>query len=282
MKTVKLAKQAVFPIGLGTWKMGEERAPRKQEIAALRAGIEAGAEVIDTAEMYGNGLSEELVGEAITFYDREKLFLISKVLPSNASKKQLAKSLDASLKRLKTDYLDQYLLHWPGQIPFQETIEALEEQRQKGKIKSWGVSNLDTDELKEILRLENGDHCATNQVCYNLGDRGIEFDLIPLMRQQQMPLIAYCPLAMGDSQGFHFTKEKSLIELSEKHDCDIFQLLLAWCIRDGQTIAIPKAGKSEHVLSNLKAAEIQLSEEDLIQLNQVYPEPTRKMPLTIW
>lgn len=282
MKTVKLAKEAVFPIGLGTWKMGEERAPRKQEIAALRAGIEAGAEVIDTAEMYGNGLSEELVGEAITFYDREKLFLISKVLPSNASKKQLAKSLDASLKRLKTDYLDQYLLHWPGQIPFQETIEALEEQRQKGKIKSWGVSNLDTDELEEILRLENGDHCATNQVCYNLGDRGIEFDLIPLMRQQQMPLIAYCPLAMGDSQGFHFTKEKTLIELSEKHDCDIFQLLLAWCIRDGQTIAIPKAGKSEHVLSNLKAAEIQLSEEDLIQLNQVYPEPTRKMPLTIW
>lgn len=282
MKTVKLAKEAVFPIGLGTWKMGEERAPRKQEIAALRAGIEAGAEVIDTAEMYGNGLSEELVGEAITFYDREKLFLISKVLPSNASKKQLAKSLDASLKRLKTDYLDQYLLHWPGQIPFQETIEALEEQRQKGKIKSWGVSNLDTDELEEILRLENGDHCATNQVCYNLGDRGIEFDLIPLMRQQQMPLIAYCPLAMGDSQGFHFTKEKTLIELSEKHDCDIFQLLLAWCIRDGQTIAIPKAGKTEHVLSNLKAAEIQLSEEDLIQLNQVYPEPTRKMPLTIW
>lgn len=282
MKTVKLAKEAVFPIGLGTWKMGEERAPRKQEIAALRAGIEAGAEVIDTAEMYGNGLSEELVDEAITFYDREKLFLISKVLPSNASKKQLAKSLDASLKRLKTDYLDQYLLHWPGQIPFQETIEALEEQRQKGKIKSWGVSNLDTDELEEILRLENGDHCATNQVCYNLGDRGIEFDLIPLMRQQQMPLIAYCPLAMGDSQGFHFTKEKTLIELSEKHDCDIFQLLLAWCIRDGQTIAIPKAGKTEHVLSNLKAAEIQLSEEDLIQLNQVYPEPTRKMPLTIW
>lgn len=262
--------------------MGEERAPRKQEIAALRAGIEAGAEVIDTAEMYGNGLSEELVGEAITFYDREKLFLISKVLPSNASKKQLVKSLDASLKRLKTDYLDQYLLHWAGQIPFQETIEALEEQRQKGKIKSWGVSNLDTDELEEILRLESGDHCATNQVCYNLGDRGIEFDLIPLMRKQQMPLIAYCPLAMGDSQGFHFTKEKTLVELAEKHDCDIFQLLLAWCIRDGQTIAIPKAGKSEHVLSNLKAAEIQLSEEDLIQLNQVYPEPTRKMPLTIW
>lgn len=282
MKTVKLANQTVFPIGLGTWKMGEERALRKQEITALRSGIEAGAKVIDTAEMYGNGLSEELVGEAITFYDREKLFLISKVLPSNASKKQLVKSLDASLKRLKTDYLDQYLLHWRGQIPFQETIEALEEQRQKGKIKSWGVSNLDTDELKEILRLKNGEHCSTNQVCYNLGDRGIEFDLLPLMRQHQIPLIAYCPLAMGDSQGFHFTKERTLVELAEKHDCDIFQLLLAWCIRDGQTIAIPKAGKVEHVLSNLKAAEIQLTEEDFIQLNQVYPEPTSKTPLTIW
>lgn len=282
MINVKIADREVFPIGFGTWTIGDDLSKRKNEIDALRLGIENGLQVIDTAEMYGRGTAEKLVAEAITPYPREKLFLISKVLPENASKKQLVKSLDQSLNRLKTDYLDQYLLHWQGDIPLLETVEALETERKKGKIHSWGVSNLDTEELQNVLSFEVGKNCAANQIRYNLGDRGIEFDLQPLMRQHNIPLIAYAPVAKGDRSGKHFTQQKGLMEIAERHQINVFQLLLAWCIRDVQTIAIPKSSNPEHVLANLQAAKVRLSSEDLATIDQLYPKPSEKIPLALW
>ncbi|UUX33289.1 aldo/keto reductase [Fundicoccus culcitae] len=281
MKTVKIAGRNVLAIGFGTWHMGDHAKSKEQEIQAIRTGIEAGIQVIDTAEMYGSGRSEMLVGEAIKPYRREDLFLISKVLPSNASKRQLSKSLDASLKRLGTDYLDQYLLHWRGSVPLSETVEALEEQKQKGKIKSWGVSNLDTDEIEEILALEQGAQCQSNQLLYNIGERGIEFDLLPFMRQHNIPLIAYSPVAQGDSFGAGFTKQKVIIAMAQKYQSDVYQLALAWCIRDGNTIAIPQSSNPDHVRSNVQAATIELTQEDLERIDQLYPKPSRKEHLAM-
>ncbi|MBD1383614.1 aldo/keto reductase [Metabacillus arenae] len=279
MNKVKIAGRKVFPVGLGTYNMGDKADKFEQEVEAIRVGLDHGVQVIDTAEMYGDGNAERLVAHAIQPYNREELFLISKVLPSNASKKQLPISLENSLKRLNTDYLNQYLLHWHGNIPIEETIEALEKVKSQGKIKSWGVSNLDVDDLKKIMKLPDGIKCAANQVRYNLGDRGIEFDLVPTMNKLEMPLIAYAPVARGDA---NLTKQKVLKEIAEKHHSDIFQILLAWCIRNGQTIAIPKSGNPAHVINNVKAAEIQLTQEDLEQLDSIYPTPTMKQPLALW
>ncbi|WP_046173567.1 aldo/keto reductase [Domibacillus indicus] len=282
MNQVKIAGRNVFPIGLGTWNMGDKADKFEQEAEAIRAGLDHGVQVIDTAEMYGDGNAERLVAHAIQPYNREELFLISKVLPSNASKKQLPVSLENSLKRLKTDYLDLYLLHWKGNIPMEETIEALEKGKSQGKIKSWGVSNVDVDDLGKIMKIPDGINCAANQVRYNLGDRGIEFDLVPMMNKREMPLIAYAPVARGDSLGTNLTKQKALKEIAEKHHSNCFQILLAWCIRNGQTIAIPQSSNTAHVIDNVKAAEIQLTQQDLKQLNSIYPKPGRKQPLALW
>lgn len=279
MNTVCIAGQNVYPIGIGTWAIGSEPNKRDQEIKAIQAGIEHGAQVIDTAEMYD---SEELVGEAIKPYNRSKLFLISKVLPSNASKNKLCASLEKSLQRLGTDYLDHYMLHWQGDYPFLETVMALEEQKKRGLIRSWGVSNLDTEELKQVLQLPSGKNCASNQVRYNLKDRGIEFDLLPYMREQKIPLIAYAPVAKGDTLGGSLSEEKILIEIANQHKCDVFQLLLAWCIRDRQTIAIPKSSKIEHMINNIKAAEITLTKKDRELIDQHFLPPTKKEMLALW
>lgn len=281
MEKVQLTDRLVHPIGLGTWHMGDHPEKFDQEVAALRAGIEFGAEVIDTAEMYGEGKSERLVGEAIAPYDREKLYLISKVYPWNASLQQLPLSLDNSLKRLKTDYLDLYLLHWTGNIPLNETVETLEKAKISGKIRAWGVSNFDTSDMEELFELPDGANCATNEVLYNLGSRGIDFDLLPWMEQRKMPLIAYSPVAQGDSLGDRLTEKKGLIDLAQKHGITVYQLLLAWSIRNGQTIAIPQSGNAKHVVENLKAAEVNLSQEDLMLIDSVYPKPTRKQGLAI-
>jgi diketogulonate reductase-like aldo/keto reductase len=222
LKKVKIAGRKVFPIGIGTSNMGDKVDKFEQELEAIRVGLDNGVQVIDTAEMYGDGNAERLIAHAIEPYNREELFLISKVLPSNASKKQLPISLENSLKRLNTDYLDLYLLHWKGNIPIKETIEALEKAKSQGKIRSWGVSNLDVDDLEKIMNLPDGITCATNQVRYNLGDRGIEFDLVPMMKQLEMPLIAYSPVARGDSFGTNLTKQKVLKEIAKKHQSDIF------------------------------------------------------------
>ena len=186
-------------LGMGTWMLGEHLSIYQQEKKALQAGIDAGFTLIDTAEMYGNGLSEKLIGNTIQGYSREKLFLVSKVYPHNAGRPQIYDSIDQTLHNLKTDYLDMYLLHWRGSIPLEETVDAMEELVKKGKIRSWGVSNLDTSDMKELFSVPNGDHCQVDQVLYHLGSRGIEYDLMPWLEEHQTPIMAYCPLAQAGS-----------------------------------------------------------------------------------
>lgn len=281
MKQVRFQERQLLPIGLGTWHMGEHYHQRPQELQALQTGLEQGITAIDTAEMYGEGNAEILVGEAIQPFARQQLYLISKVYPWNASKQQLPRSLDRSLQRLGTDYLDLYLLHWPGSVPLAETVAAMEAAVAAGKIKHWGVSNFDTPELAELWQEANGSHCITNQVLYNLGTRGIEFDLLPWMRQRQLPLIAYSPVAQGDSLGHDFTGTAILQELAASYQVTIFQLLLAWGIRDGHTLAIPQSRSPQHVLDNIAATQLNLTPQDLALLDGAFPPPTTKEPLAV-
>ena len=280
--TVKLSNGAVVPaIGQGTWYIGERTSKRAQEIDAIRAGIEAGMTLVDTAEMYGSGLSEKLVGEAISSTDRKKLFIVSKVLPSNAGKKNMEHSCDATLKRLGTDYLDLYLYHWRGSVPLAETVACLEDLKAKGKIRTWGVSNFDTSDMEELFALPSGKNCAVNQVLYHLGSRGIEFDLLPWMRRQGVALMAYCPLAQAGTLRRGLFENEIVAAVAQKHGCDVTQVLLAWCIRDGSTIAIPRSSKKEHTLLNAGADTVQLDAEDLADLDKAFPPPSHKMPLDV-
>ena len=266
-------------LGLGTWNMGDAAEKRAEELAALRTGIENGVALIDTAEMYGSGRSESLVGEAISFYDRERLFLVSKVLPEHAGKRDMEAALDASLKRLRTDYLDIYLYHWRGPVPLEETVEELNRMVEKGKILSWGVSNFDTDDMEELYRTPGGDACVVNQDLYHLGARGIEYDLLPWMRARDLPLMAYCPLAQGGTLRNSLLQTEAVLDVAEKHGAGPLAILLAFVLRDAGTIAIPKSGKADHVLANIAASEIILDEEDRKLLDQAFPPPTHKVPL---
>jgi len=280
--TVKLSNGAVVPaIGQGTWDIGETASKRAQEIDAIRSGIGAGMTLIDTAEMYGSGLSEKLVGEAISSAVRKNLFIVSKVLPSNAGKKNMERSCDATLKRLGTDYLDLYLYHWRGSIALAETVACLEELKAKGKIRAWGVSNFDTSDMDELFALPSGKNCAVNQVLYHLGSRGIEFDLLPWMRRHGVALMAYCPLAQAGTLRRGLFENETVAAVAQKHGCDVTQVLLAWCIRDGTTIAIPRSSRKEHTLLNAGADTVQLDTQDFIALDKAFPPPTHKMPLVI-
>lgn len=276
-----LNKQSVLAVGMGTWHMGDDPAKEKAEIDALQAGIKAGAAVIDTAEMYGEGNAETLVGKAIQPFTRGDLYLISKVYPWNASTDELPKALDRSLARLGTDYLDLYLLHWRGDVPLAETVDALEAAKASGKIRAWGVSNFDVADMEELLRLENGDQCAANQVLYNLGSRGIEYDLLPWQAEAEIPVIAYSPIAQGDRLGHHFKNDEALKELAEDKGCTIFQLLLAWTLRQPHVLAIPQTSDSLHMLQNIEAAKIVFSKSELATIDARFPAPTKKQPLAM-
>lgn len=276
-----LNKQSVLAVGMGTWHMGDDPAKEKAEIDALQAGIKAGAAVIDTAEMYGEGNAETLVGKAIQPFTRGDLYLISKVYPWNASADELPKALDRSLARLGTDYLDLYLLHWRGDVPLAETVDALEAAKASGKIRAWGVSNFDVADMEELLRLENGDQCAANQVLYNLGARGIEYDLLPWQAEAEIPVIAYSPIAQGDRLGHHFKNDEVLKELAEAKGCTIFQLLLAWTLRQPHVLAIPQTSDSLHMLQNIEATKIVFSQSELATIDALFPEPTKKQPLAM-
>ncbi|WP_239705370.1 aldo/keto reductase [Mammaliicoccus sp. R-M63] len=279
---VNIKDMSIEPIGLGTWKMGDDSNNHQDEIDAIQFAINQGANVIDTAEMYGDGASEELIGEAIQSYDREKLYIISKVHPENASRDKVLTSIDNSLKRLRTDYIDLYLLHWKSQYPLEETISAFEEAKNLGKIKEWGVSNFDTSDMKHLLSLPNGHKCVANQVRYNVGDRGIEYDLKPFMRENNIALISYAPIARGDKLGKNLTKSPVLLELSRKYEVDVFQILLAWNIRDGNTLAIPKSSNKLHIENNMGASNIHLTEEDIQKIDSEFPPPTTKEPLALY
>ena len=279
---VNIKDMSIEPIGLGTWKMGDDSNIHQEEIDAIQFAINQGANVIDTAEMYGDGASEELIGEAIQSYDREKLYIISKVHPENASRDKVLTSIDNSLKRLRTDYIDLYLLHWKSQYPLEETISAFEEAKNLGKIKEWGVSNFDTSDMKHLLSLPNGHECVANQVRYNIGDRGIEYDLKPFMRENNIALISYAPIARGDKLGKNLTKSPVLLELSRKYEVDVFQILLAWNIRDGHTLAIPKSSNKLHIENNMGASNIHLTEEDIQKIDSEFPPPTTKEQLALY
>ena len=274
MKKIQFLGKEIASLGMGTWNMGVNESIYQQELEALRTGIEAGLTLIDTAEMYGDGLAEQLVGEAIKPYNREKLQIVSKVYPWNATKEKTRISLENSLKRLKTDYLDLYLLHWLEDVPLEETVEILETLKLEGKIKNWGVSNLDLPEMEKVVSLSP--NCVTNQVLYHLGSRGIEFDLKPWMDNRQMVTMAYSPLAQNNEK---LLNNAALLKLANKYQITIQQLMLAWVVHQPNTIAIPKSSKKEHVLANMKAMDIVLTKEDVAYIDNFFPSPTTKQPL---
>lgn len=280
-RVITLSDGSTVPIlGQGTWYMGEDPRAKENEIKALQLGIELGMTLIDTAEMYGNGGSERLVGEAIKGI-RDKVFLVSKVYPHNAGKNKISTACENSLKRLGTDHLDLYLLHWRGGVPLEETIEGMENLKKEGKILRWGVSNFDTDDMQELVSATNGTNCVTNQVLYHLGSRGIEFDLLPWQKEHQMPIMAYCPLAQGGSLRSQLLNDPTIREIAGEHNVNPLQIVLAWCIRSNDVIAIPRSTQEKHVIENATAASIELSKEELDKLNEIFPKPHRKLPLDI-
>ena len=282
VKTITLASGATVPaLGQGTWYLGDDPAARAREISALRTGVGAGMRLIDTAEMYGGGRSEKLVGEAIANTPREELFLVSKVLPENAGEKHIFQCCDATMKRMGVDYLDLYLLHWRGSVPLAETVRCLEQLKEMGKIKNWGVSNFDIDDMEELWRISQGRNCQVNQVLYHMGSRGIEYSLLPWMREHQVALMAYCPLAQGGSLRRGLLNNSAVLAIAEKHHATPIPVLLAWCGRDGHTIAIPRTGHPDHTLENAGANALTLDEEDLARIDRQYAPPPHKMYLDI-
>jgi diketogulonate reductase-like aldo/keto reductase len=261
-------------LGQGTWHMGESRAAAAAEAQALRAGIDQGMTLIDTAEMYGDGGAERVVAQAIAG-QRDRVFLVSKVLPSNASAAGVAKACAASLKRLGTDRIDLYLLHWPGPHPLAETVAAFERLRAAGHILRWGVSNFDTDDMASVAGLADGGACATDQVLYHPDRRGIEFDLLPWCRARRMPIMAYSPLG----QAGRLLRSRALAAVAARHGVSPAQVAIAWSLRDGNTISIPKASSPEHVRQNAAAAGLALGTEDLAEIDAVHPPPGRKQAL---
>src|SRR5262245_46537388 len=274
MRTVTLKSGATVPIlGLGTWRMGERRSERAAELRALKLGLELGLRLIDTAEMYGEGVAEEIVGEAVGGW-RDSIYLVSKVYPHNASRKGTVAACERSLKRLKTDRLDLYLLHWRGSHPLAETVEGFEALKKAGKILGWGVSNFDVDDLDRIANVANGSHCACCPVIYHLGSRGIEWQLLTKCQAARIMVMAYSPLGQGA-----LLRKPALGEIARKHGCDRAAVALAWVLRQPGVITIPKATQPEHVRANIKALDVKLAQDDLAALDAAFPPPRRARPL---
>lgn len=273
MKTVTLPGGETVPaLGLGTWNMGDHPATRAEELAALRAGLDTGATLIDTAEMYGSGRSEHLVAEAIAGR-RDQVFLVSKVLPDNAGRHAAVAACERSLRRLKTDRIDLYLLHWRGGVPFAETLAAFAELKAAGKIRHYGVSNLDLADMNEWW-LAGGAETACNQLLYNLTRRGIEFDLLPWLRERRIPVMAYSPLEQA-----RLLAHAGLRRFCTRHGMTPAQAALAWLLAQDQVIVIPKSASVARVQENLSAATIRLDAAQRAELDALFPAPTRARPL---
>lgn len=280
-KIVTFAEGLTVPaIGQGTWYMGENASQRRNEVDALRAGIDLGLTLIDTAEMYADGAAEEVVGEAIKG-QREKVYLVSKVYPWNAGGQKGIAACDASLRRLGTDYIDLYLLHWRGNFGLDETVELMETLQQQGKIGRWGVSNLDYDDMQELASVTGGTACATDQVLYHLASRGIEYDLLPWCQQQNMPVMAYCPLAQAGRLRSGLMNHPVVNDIARNHQASAAQILLAWVITHKGVMSIPKAATLEHVTENAGALGIALSAEELLKLDNAFPAPDHKTSLDV-
>jgi diketogulonate reductase-like aldo/keto reductase len=274
MRHVTLRSGQKMPVlGQGTWGFGEPGKGRAEAVAALRAGIDLGMTLIDTAEMYGEGGAEEIVGEAIAGR-RDDVFLVSKVYPHNASKKGAIAACERSLKRLATDRIDVYLLHWRGGEKLADTIAAFETLRRDGKIGSYGVSNFDTDDMDELWQVPGGAATTTNQVLYNLTRRGVEWDLLPWCRKHGVPVMAYSPIEQGRMLG-----NAELKKLAEKRGITPAQLALAWLLHQDDVVVIPKAGRLDHLRENAAALEIKLTKDDLAALDHAFPPPKKKTPL---
>ncbi|TWC68559.1 aldo/keto reductase [Herbaspirillum sp. SJZ099] len=279
MKQIPLVKlrngDQVPALGQGTWNMGESAAHAAAEVKALQAGLELGMTLIDTAEMYADGGAEKIVGRAIAGR-RDQVYLVSKVLPQNASRRGTIAACEASLKRLGTDRIDLYLLHWRGSHPLSATVEAMQALAAQGKIGGWGVSNLDTDDIDELLEEENGNQCLTNQVLYNLSRRGIEYDLLPQSLERGVPVMAYSPIEQG-----RILKNAALATVAQRHGVTPAQVALVWVLRRPGVIAIPKAASQEHVRQNRASLDIALADADLRELDAAFPPPRRKLPLAM-
>jgi aldehyde reductase len=274
MKYVTLpAGEQVPALGMGTWMIGDEPSSRAEEIAALQRGIDLGMRLIDTAEMYGDGASERLVGEAIR-ERRERVFLVSKVLPHHASRKGVPAACEGSLKRLGVDVLDLYLLHWRGGVPLAETVEAFDRLRAQGKIRHWGVSNLGPDDMAELCKAPGGESVAANQVLYNLSRRGVEWDLLPWCEERKIPLLASSPIEQA-----RLACHPGLRELAQRRGATPVQLALAWLLRRDRVIVIPKASTRSHVEENFAALQCVLDADVLAGLDRLFPPPRRARPL---
>jgi diketogulonate reductase-like aldo/keto reductase len=278
MRTVALRNgQTVPAVGQGTWYMGERGSAARQEADALRLGIDLGMTLIDTAEMYGQGGAEEVVAQAVAG-QREKVFIVSKVYPQNASRSGVPAACERSLKRLATDRIDLYLLHWRGSYPLAETVDAFERLKTAGKIRDWGVSNFDTSDMEELVKVPDGGNCATDQVLYHPDSRGIEFGLLPWTAHLGMPVMAYSPL--GHNVG-RLARSRALGAVAKRHNATVAQIAIAWGLRHGNVISIPKAADLEHVRENAAAGAIALTAEDLAEIDAGHKPPARKQPLDI-
>ncbi len=276
MKHVELTGGEHVPaLGQGTWHMGDKRREREREVAAVRAGIDAGLTLIDTAEMYGDGEAERIVGEAMGD-ERERLFLVSKVFPHNASRSGVRAACKASLKRLGTDRLDLYLLHWRGGADLAEAVAGFEDLRRDGLIRYWGVSNFDAADLADLWQVPGGDACSANQLLYHLGERTIERDPLPWMRAHGIPAMAYCPLGQG-----RLLKQRALRDFAERDGITPAQAALAWLLSHDDVITIPKTGNPDRQAENRAAAEVTLDREQLAELDRLFPPPDAGSPLPI-
>ena len=283
MKTVKLTHgKAVPALGLGTWRMGEAARSKAAEVAAVRSAIELGYRLFDTAEMYGEGGAETVLGTALNDalrageVSREQVFIVSKVYPHNASRAGTLAACERSLKRLGLEHIDLYLLHWPGSQPLADTVAGFETLRAQGRIRDWGVSNFDTDEMTALWSLKSGSACAANQVYYSLAKRGIEFDLLPWQREHKIPTMAYCPIDQGT-----LAKSAALRPLAQALNATAAQVALAWLVQRGDVIAIPKAVQMQHLRDNFAAASLNLDAAALDAIDKLFAPPRRKVGLAM-
>ena len=274
--------ETVPALGLGTWRMGEVASRRQAEVKAVRLAVEMGYRVIDSAEMYGEGGAEEVIGQAVAQalkagnVKREELFIVSKVYPHNASRSGTRAACERSLKRLGLDHIDLYLLHWRGGHALVDTVTAFEQLKASGRIRHWGVSNLDTGDMNELSAVDQGGRCAANQVYFSLGQRGAEFSLLPWLRGQSMPLMAYCPIDQGALAG-----NAVLSGIGRRHGASAAQVALAWVLAQPGVLAIPKAVQESHLRENWAAASLVLSADDSTELDRHFPPPRRKTALAM-
>jgi len=266
-------------LGQGTWRMGEDPSRRQAEIDALRLGLNLGMNLIDTAEMYGEGGAEEVIGEAIEDRPRADVFIVSKVYPHNATRRGAIEACTRSLRRLKSGYIDLYLLHWRGDVPLEETLEAFQFLKDKGEIRDYGVSNFDTDEMEEAYALSGGDEICTNQVLHSLPHRGIEWDLLPWCRARNIPIMAYSPIGNNLAEQKRLFNNPTVNSLAARLNATPAQIALAWLLRQPDLVVIPKASQPEHIRQNRAAHDIELTAEDLNELDNAFPPPNRKIPL---